>query len=361
MSCDFLVVGNGPAGCIAASNASASGETILVGSNERRMQCAGLVSVSGLERLGINPKDTVLNTVRGARIYSPSGNQVLVDAKKDKAYVLDRLAFDGMLLDAALASGVEYVDGWVTSLKPMVEIKGRKPISAGMAILASGTDYTLHHRNGLETPGEYLVGGQYEMKVDCDMDYVELHFNTPDFFSWVIPLGETARVGLCVKGNPRPYLDSFVKRLKSQGRLKSGKITSQSFGIIPLHRPSMRTEYEGLRLVGDSAGQVKASTGGGVVMGGLAARHITSPDYGRLWRKEIGLELRLHLMIHRMLNRLSDKGKDRFFRVVGDSHASLERSGDMDMASKTLSSLAKDPSFIAKVGLNLPWLLLEMF
>ncbi|MBU0762396.1 MAG: NAD(P)/FAD-dependent oxidoreductase [Candidatus Altiarchaeota archaeon] len=359
MRYDYIVVGNGPAGCIAAANAACESDVLLVGKGFRRVQCAGLVSVSGLEKINVKPKDSVVNVVRGAKIFSPSGIETVIDGKKPKAYVLDRMAFDEMLLEKALDAGVKYKKGFVESIKPQVKIKGQRGQNADVTVLASGTDYSLQHRHGLETPGEYLVGGQYEMKVECDTDFVELYFNVPHFFSWIIPLGDTARVGLCVRGNPRPYLDSFVKKITREKRLKSARRYSESFGVIPVHNPKMRTEYDGVKLVGDAAGQVKASTGGGIVMGGLACKHIVSPEYERLWRDEIGFELRLHLMIHHAINRMSDHGKDRFFNIVSEYHRNLESSGDMDLASKTICSLLKDPRFIVKAAANLPWILME--
>ena len=74
----------------------------------------------------------------------------------------------------------------------------------------------------------------------------------------------------------------------------------------------------------------------------------------------MGLDLRLHLMIHKMLNRLSDKGKDMFFSVFKDAHEGLEKAGDMDYARKTINSLLKDPQFVWKAAMSLPWLLADI-
>jgi len=227
-------------------------------------------------------------------------------------------------------------------------------------VLATGTDYALHKQLKIDSPTEFLMGGQYEMKVECDPDFVELYFTVPDFFAWVIPLGDRARVGLCVKCNPRPHLDSFVGKLKSRGRLKSDRRLSESFGVIPIHRPSMRTQYERVVTVGDAAGQVKASSGGGIVFGCISAEYSCGRDYERQWRRRIGLELKLHLMIHRMLSRLSDKGKDRLFAAVRESQQTLGRRGDMDYASTTLSALLRQPGFVMKTASNLPWLLADL-
>ncbi len=358
MRYDVAVVGNGPAGCMSAEHAAA--DTVLIGGGQRRVQCAGLISKSGFERLGVKANGFVLNEVRGAKLISPSGVVAEVDAGQTKAYAVNRMAFDNHLLHRAVDSGVTYVDDWVQSLNGSIELRYGGALKAGRTVLATGTDYTLHRQLTLDHPREFLIGGQYEMNVDCDPDMVELHFTVPDFFAWVIPLGDRARVGLCVKSNPRPHLNSFVKQLKSDGRIKSDRVYSESFGVIPVHDPGLKTQYDGVVTVGDAAGQVKASTGGGIVFGGVSAEHVLHPDYEHAWRREIGWELRLHLMIHRFLARLSDKGKDRLFTAVREGGGSLERKGDMDYASKTLSALVTNPSFMAKSLMNLPWLLADL-
>jgi digeranylgeranylglycerophospholipid reductase len=355
MRCDVAVVGNGPSGCVAARFATKGHDTVIIGAGQRRVQCAGLISDSGLKRIGMEDGRYIINRIRGARIYSPGGIEIEVDAGGNVASAVDRLRFDEELLNKAVDSGAKYLNGHITSIKDALMLQDGQTITADKTILATGTDYTLQIKEGIDRPKDYVVGGQYEMKVECDPDFVELYFNIPDFFAWVIPLGDRARVGLCVRGNPRPHLDSFVKKLGA--RVKSDKVFAESFGIIPIHKPNIRTQYPRLVTVGDAAGQVKASTGGGIIFGCIAAEHAMDADYERSWRREIGYDLRLHLMIHKTLDRMSDKGKDRLFKIVEERHRTLEMNGDMDYAEKTVSCMLKDPGFIAKTLLNLPWLI----
>jgi digeranylgeranylglycerophospholipid reductase len=355
MRYDYAVVGNGPSGCVAAEHAASEHDTVIVGHGSRRVQCAGLISKTGLERIGVGEGDFVINRVRGARIFSPGGVKVEVDGGRPMACVVDRLMFDRLLLERAIDAGAKYTDGRAVSLTGGVGLQGGQTIEADKFILATGTDYTLQIRERIDRPADYLVGGQYEMKVECDSDFVELYFTVPDFFAWVIPLKDRARVGLCVRGNPRPHLDAFVKRLG--GRVKSDRVLAESFGIIPVHKPGIRTQYPNLVTIGDAAGQVKASTGGGIIFGCIAAEHATKPDYETLWRRQIGFDLKLHLMIHRLLNRMSDGNKDRLFRMVEERHKVLESKGDMDYAEKTMRIMLKDPVFLAKALINAPRLL----
>ncbi|MBU4406486.1 MAG: hypothetical protein KKB24_02760, partial [Candidatus Altiarchaeota archaeon] len=233
-------------------------------------------------------------------------------------------------------------------------------LKADKIVLATGTNYQLHRKLNLGMPGKFLFGAQYDLKLDCDPDFVELHFNVPGFFSWIIPAGDYCRVGLCARENPTTWLDKFVKELRQEGRINNSKILKKNYGTIPLYSPRIKTDYDKIITLGDSAGHVKATTGGGVVMGGLAARHACKKDYEKLWRAEIGRELRLHLLVRNFLDKLSSKNTDRLFSMVSDHKDSLEKRGDMDLASRSISSLLRNPSFTFRLLLNSPLFLLDM-
>jgi flavin-dependent dehydrogenase len=349
----IAVVGAGPAGSIAAASCAKENDvTIYEEHATPPVQCAGLVSISGLSRLKIKPpKETIKNTVSGARIFSPSGNSFLIRAKSKKAYVLDRSLFDSFLLKEAVAAGAKLVREHVE--QPFF-------LPADRVILATGTNYQLHQKLSIPKPKNFLVGAQYELRMDCDPDLVELYFNVPEFFSWIIPAGDVCRVGCCSKKNPMPHLDSFIKKLSAEGRVRDPEAADWTCGIIPIYDPNLRTDYGKVILVGDAAGQVKASTGGGVVMGGLAAKETPYPDYERRWRTALGGELSMHLRIHNVLAKLSDRNKDRFLSLVGQHTSALETEGDMDIASKSISALLKKPSFSAGFLARLPYFLSDL-
>ena len=356
------VVGGGPAGCIAAKYCAREHDTVLFEPqkrDERRVQCSGLLSSSGLKRLGIDPssassKAFIQNSVRGAKVYSPRGSLLMIDGGIDKANVTDRPAFDNHLLDEALNAGVVFKNETVNK-KNIGDIRSRSE----KIILATGTNYNLHKNLNINAPCEFLYGAQYEMKIDCDSEYVEMYLNVPGFFSWIIPVDDYARVGLCSLDNPVPHMDDFIKKLQKGKRIKDPQIRVKNYGIIPIYNPRLRTEYPKVSLAGDAAGHVKATTGGGVILGGLAARNASSEGYEKLWRKEIGKELYLHLLVRRFLNNLSEKNTDKLIRLLAENKDLIEKKGDMDMASHLLKGFIGRPAFMAKFILQAPAHLLD--
>ncbi len=356
-----IVVGAGPSGCIAAKTLVDQDEVFLFEEHkEQPVQCAGLISVSGLKTLGVKPGDSLLNNISGARFVSPSGKSCEVNPGKKMACVVDRRRFDERLLSAAKRKGVNVVNERVVDVaKGKVKTKsGSYPCDK--IVLASGVNYSFHRKLGLDHPKNFLVGAQVDLKMDFDPDLVEVHFNVPGFFSWVIPAGDYARVGLCARGNPTPFLNSFLKELESDGRLKKSKPANPVYGIIPVFNPKIRTDYGWVRTVGDAAGQVKATTGGGVVLGGIAASCVGEKNYEAVWRDKIGRELKLHLLIRRLVDKICEKDVDLLVDLIESGSSSLNRGGDMDIASKTVKGLFTNPIFLKDLLLNTPRLILTL-
>ena len=371
----ITVIGGGPAGCIAAGTCAKEDEVVLFEEHEKGehpVQCAGLVSISGLEKIGIKKlsENFVQNRVRGALLHSPSGNVVEIDAGHDMACVIDRKKFDEYLLNSAVSSGVELINEKVDDIEKL-----NKNFNPRKIIIAAGIKYGLHRKLNFPVP-KILAGLQYEMKVECDPDFVELYFNVPGFFSWIIPVDDYARIGLCTYRNPGEYLKNFIKNLKKGGRIKNNaKILNKTGGAVPVYSPKFKTEYEiknrhrffkprdifyrknelsgtiknkKIILVGDSAAQVKATTGGGIVMGGIAAQCV-SKNYEKQWRKKIGKELYLHLLIRNFLNRLSEREINNLLLLASEHKDIIQKKGDMDMASVLAFNLMKRPKFSLKI------------
>ena len=128
--------------------------------------------------------------------------------------------------------------------------------------------------------------------------------------------------------------------------------------LIPVYDPSYKTIYDKVALVGDAAAQVKATSGGGLAIGGFCSRiagqiigrGMPLKDYERTWRKEFGSELNIHLQIHNHLNRLSDDDLNEFLAMVKEEglvHL-VEKYGDMERPGKLLNELMRQPGLMMK-------------
>ncbi|HID90926.1 TPA: NAD(P)/FAD-dependent oxidoreductase [Candidatus Bathyarchaeota archaeon] len=369
-----LVVGGGPAGLITARETARAGIDVTVVEEHAEVgvptHCAGLLSVDGLERIGVRPLGFVVNAVRGARFFSPSGLSFKIEARRPKAYVVDRELFDKALAEQAAESGANIVLG--KRVKDVIVHEDRADalladghrVGSDAIVVAEGVRCALTRALGLRAPKRRLQAAQMEIAgVDADPSYVELHFGrriAPGFFAWKVPLSDdTLRIGLaCSDGRALARLTRFVKR-ELGGR---GKVIGRSASLLIAGGPIGRTYGDRFLVVGDAAGQAKPTTGGGVIFGGVCALHAANAirraaslgdwsasvlkDYQRGWMKELGRELRLMLIARKVADRLSDRGIDRLFSVVieGGLAEGIQEVGDIDFQSPALLSLIRHRS-----------------
>jgi len=125
----------------------------------------------------------------------------------------------------------------------------------------------------------------------------------------------TARIGLASRNNPGINFDKFIKTQKMK------KIISYQGGLIPIYNPRIKTQKDKLYIVGDAAGQIKATTGGGLVPGLTSARIladsiINNMDYEKEWRNAIGKELQMHLRIRKMMNKFNDRDYINLIKIL---------------------------------------------
>ncbi len=106
-------------------------------------------------------------------------------------------------------------------------------------------------------------------------------------------------------------------------------------------------------LVGDAAGQVKPTSGGGIYMGAVcakiagevaarAARKETKlEEYEKRWRSAVGRELAIGMRIHRSLGKLGDENLNEFIAFLNKPGMQevITESGDMDHPSVLMQKL----------------------
>ncbi|MCL4436912.1 MAG: NAD(P)/FAD-dependent oxidoreductase [Thaumarchaeota archaeon] len=333
---DVIVVGGSVSGLLAARGIAESGCTVKVLEDDLEIglpeRCDGLVSLKGLEAIGMAPTSSIVqNRIKRAVISSPKGESVDIDAERQKVLVLDRSRFDRELAGLAARSGAEIEVGQrVTAHK---EADGAVLVETQQASYTSkwminATGYTALTRNSKST----LPAAKYEVYGDWfDSETIDIYFDqkrSPGYFTWVIPMsGDTAKVGVAGwGGNQFRLLDEFVKKHRG---VAYKKIAAQ----IVVGGPLDRFVSGRVIAVGDAAGQAKPTTGGGIYSGGLGgllagrcvAESVKSGDvaeigrYEEAWRKLFGGEFKTLLRLRRILDRLDNDQIDQMFKAVASS------------------------------------------
>jgi len=365
---DVAIVGAGPAGLICAAELEKLGEKTVVLERDNKVgepvECAGLFNIDGLKRLGIDKGDYILNEVKGAKFISTSGATAEIKGKENKAYVVDRGEFDRFL--AKKYSGELRLGTPVTGAKKRanayeLSLPGGS-VEAKRVILATGYDASLHKFFGLKGPSKFISTSQYEIEgVNVDPGAVELYVGSvaPGFFAWVIPTDKSARVGLGIvdaSESTHYYMEAFLKRLKKEGRFAANnKVVHKSGGLIPVFEPDIEIAHDGAYLVGDAAGQVKATTGGGVMIGGLAAKALAKAIHDNnsysLALMSLDKELRNHLMIRKVLNKFGDEQYEHMIDFLNKPEIKkiIEEKGDMDLVGPLMGHVMKSPMLMMQL------------
>ncbi|MEE8181986.1 MAG: NAD(P)/FAD-dependent oxidoreductase [Candidatus Thorarchaeota archaeon] len=381
---EAIIIGAGPAGLLAASEIAQSGHQVQVLEEHPEIgkpdHCAGLLSASGLKLLGLKPpSDVIQNRVSGARIFSPAGQSLLIERGRREALVINRARFDSWLADRARNNGADIstqvkVLGIQTSESHTKVLRIREngvksERSAQVIINAEGSRCQISKALDLPVVSRRnkLPAYQYEVKgADIDDDIVEMYYGrqiAPGFFAWLIPMGEgKARVGLAAKDSAKPRLKAAINHHPVlRERLKGATLERGFGGIVLVGLPVKRSFAQGILVVGDAAGMVKATTGGGVVMGGIAAQiagktvtkalverdfsQKSMSHYERGWQSRILKDLRMMYIAQRALSVLSDKGLNS---IIEDAKSMglveiVKEEGDMDMQRKVIARLMRNP------------------
>jgi len=357
---DAIVVGGGLIGNYVAYKLAGMGHKVVVLERHEQLGgqicCTGIVSQECLKAFAVN-KDIILRQVNSARLFSPSGKEIRLWREENQAGIVSRSAFDCAIANQArnksteywlgcLVTDVEYIEDGIT-VKATCR-KGKINLQARTVVIATGFNPQFTERLHLGKIDDFAVSTQAEVGV-CGVDEIEVYFGqeiAPGFFGWLVPTSDRrALVGLLTQRNPEFYLKRLLLNLLSQSKIVSADV-EPVYGGIPL-KPLPRTYGDRLLVVGDAAGQVKPTTGGGIYFGllsaeiaadtlhrglindALSARNLAS--YERGWRRKLEKELEIDYYARKFYQRLGDQQIDKIFDVI-KSHGieeSLSKAEDL--------------------------------
>lgn len=362
---DVAIVGAGPAGCTAARVAAHHGLKTIVFDSRKQVgvpvQCGEylptpeemhdlLPNSPRVAQLVDIPKEMITNRSSRLLLASPLHRSFEFRLVSN---IIDRAKFDQYLADQAEDAGAQIhlqttVLKRLNSNQLLIRKKsGRSTITAQVVIGADGAQSRIARSIGVKYENktrDLSPTIQYVLtNVDCDPDITEMYFGhqiAPGGYAWVIPKNDsTVNVGLGFRHpftNPSETAISYLHRFihshpANAERMQNGKILRKTGAVVPTGGPMPRTYSETVLLVGDAAGHVMASNGGGIPtalgggeLAGIAATQYIQQEtplswYEKTWKKEFGQELTSALDILRIADAImvSDRLTDRCMRLAG--------------------------------------------
>lgn len=345
---DVIIVGAGPIGSYTGYLLAKEGLDVGIFEKNpaigKNINCTGIISTECIKNF--NPPDEVIQRpINSIKVFSPSGNFLRYYSASPLAYVINRNLFDQEINRRAVTEGattylntkveeINITDG-AFKIKVKTEGKGEKKereFRSKIGVIANGFELN-SLKEVLKRPKDFLFGIQTDINIEGVND-IEVYLGkkiAPGSFAWVVPTnGKSTKTGLITKKNPAEFLKKFLQNPLIAHRLKTYDIQAKC-SPIPLGRIP-KSYAKRLVVVGEAAGQVKTTTGGGIYFGLLCSEiavktiikafesgnytEKTFKEYEVTWRSKLEHELKAGIMLRNLFSRLSDHQIDLLIDIA---------------------------------------------
>ncbi|MBI1663334.1 MAG: NAD(P)/FAD-dependent oxidoreductase [Nitrosopumilus sp.] len=328
---DVVVAGGSVAGLLCAREITANNFSVLVIEEDYEIgtpeHCGGLVSISGLEELGVVPFRKIFDhMIESAEITSPNGKSFLINSKNQKVIEISRRELDKQIAFQAQKNGA--VIKVRTSFQEMTETGIRtneENIDCKIFVDARGVSSLIHKdRTGILSSAQYEIYADWIKKGKIEVIFDQEKY--PGFFAWIIPSNEgKGKVGVAGKGiNVAETID---KILEEKGKYSTIR---KIFAPIWIKGPIEKFVVDNTVIVGDAAGQAKPTTAGGIFTSGMGgvyagraiAEFLKTNDKSKLeeyqirWTDRFGKEFEKQILTRKILERLDNNTINKLFESV---------------------------------------------
>jgi digeranylgeranylglycerophospholipid reductase len=343
---DVAVIGGGPGGLSAARSLASGGWNVTVFEEHEQIgspvHCTGVLAEDVVAVMDL-PPGAVLNPLSTVRFVAPAGHSFDYTTATTEAVVIDREVFDKALAERAVAAGAEIVRGRrVIAIDHVsdgvaITLADGEVERARAVVLACGANYAFQKRLGLGMPTTFLQSAQLELPAARPGD-VEIHFGSeiaPKGFAWAVPVrraaGSFVRIGVMADADGAVFFSRMLERMRERWEVDVPDALLPRRRMLPLG--SVKRSYaDRVLAVGDAAGLVKPTTGGGiyysVVSGEIAGEVLSSRlavddlsgstvrEYEARWRSRFQSEFTAQHALRFVAQRMRDADIDALFTLA---------------------------------------------
>jgi flavin-dependent dehydrogenase len=306
--------------------------------------CTGIIGTEAFNHLDL-PRRSIIRDLQTICFVSPSGATIEYKHSSLMAHIVDRADFDRDLAKRAEDAGARIVPAArvrklsIDSGKVRVEVNGMDPyrstkiFESRLIALATGVVTSLNRMAGLGRPSAFMHAVQADVAVRKGVECTHCYTGrdvAPGGFGWMVPINGHARVGLMTERNPRDCFEELLERVAPFRAEPDQPVAANYKRIVQTFSgPSFA---ERALAVGEAAGQIKTTTGGGIYYALLGAEHaffVLSQalesgrhdagflsEYEMRWRAQLEQEQNTGLYYRQLLTSLPDKKVETLFKLA---------------------------------------------
>lgn len=287
---DVIIIGAGPAGSCAAMyvDPNRTGKRVLLLEAKKQvglpMQCGEAMPTyqelltifpeADCAELYDLPEQVYAGNIEGIKFKSPSGRTYVAELK---GQMFHRDKLDQHFFSIACERGVESRLGCrVKNITGHTVITRDEEFTGDIIVGADGVYSTVAEAfPGFEPNRDICPCSLVLARGDFDAELIELWFENrfPGGYFWLFPKNKEreANIGLGVRGpkNVRQLLDQMLEEIGHEYNLT---VLQQGGGAVPLGGLKRRVVNEHVALVGDAAGMVFPTNGGGTGVAMMAGK-----------------------------------------------------------------------------------------
>jgi flavin-dependent dehydrogenase len=336
----------------------------------RPLQCAGIISQKILQLVSF-PKEIIINQVKNVLITTPNGHSSIIKGQ-EHPLIIDRIKFDAYFGQQAIKLGAQYLfnakylkhaklkDGKILILTT------KERVICKLVVGADGPGSKVARNFGIHINS--IPAAQVRVPFPYKTDQTSMIFDPSwkELFGYIVPenVNHICRIGVASKRFPGKAL----KKLLSSLNIDEKDIIDKQGGLIPFGYPQ-KLVLDQTVLIGDAASMVKATTGGGIIMGVSAVKLLANAIqiaysqnrytqdifmkfYHRPFHRKLGIELVIHYLIRLFLLKIKPEDFQKMLVLYENQEIKsiIWEHADMDFPLQLILKLMRKKVIIGFIG-----------